>query len=323
VASNKQRATLFPVQHLDLNLLRALDVLLEEESVSKAAERMHVSSPAMSRTLSRIRASVGDEVLVRAGGSLVPTRWALGVRDRIHALVEEAVALLRHDDPTDIAGLARTFAIRANDVVAGILGPALQTAVRKKAPKTELRFVPEGDEDSADLRSGAIDLDIGTTGHLGPEMRIQRLFDDTFSGVARRGHSVLRGTMTAPRFAAQAHVSASRLGKSWGPIDDSLAREGLTRSMAMVVPSFYAALSIVAETDLVAAVPGRLAEWAETRFGVKRFTLPFALPKFTVAQVWHPRADKDPAHKWMRECVRDVMMARAVPLEKRRRRRAS
>lgn len=291
---------------VDLNLLVALDALLAEGSVAGAARRMNLSAPAMSRTLARIRHAIGDPVLVRAGRRLVPTPRAIELHGRVRAVVEDAQALLRPEGAADPSTLERIFTIRASDYAAGVFAAGLAAAAARQAPGVTLRFTDQGKEDVNDLREGRIDLDIGVLGgETGPEIRVQTLLQDRFVGVVREGHPLLRGAMTAERFAAATHISASRRGRSRGPIDDALERQGLSRRVALVMPSFYAALFTAASSDIVAALPlAVVGRAAALGLAVRSFELPVTVPTVTVVQSWHPRFDKDAGHRWLRQLVK-------------------
>jgi DNA-binding transcriptional LysR family regulator len=294
-----------------MNLLIALDALLSEGSVSGAARRLHVTTPAMSRTLGRIRHAFGDAILVRAGRGLVPTPHALALRDRVHALVEEARALASAADSQPLALTRRLFTVRAADGVAGAFAARLAARVGREAPGVTLRFAPEGEEDVDSLRDGRVDLDLGVMGPLGPEIRVQGLFRERLVGVVRRGHGLTRGRVTAARFARERHVVVSRRGVARGPIDTELARRGLVRAVALVVAGFGDALLAAAGSELVACVPSRLVEAAPETLAVARFRIPLTLPELPVAQAWHPRLDADPAHSLLRACVREISRARS------------
>ena len=299
------------VESFDFNLLVALDALLREQSVTGAARRLHLSPPAMSRTLSRIRAVLGDPILVRAGQRLVPTPLAVDLQPRVRAAVEEARALLRREAGFMPAALRRTFVIRTNDVLAGGFAAAILALARREAPMVRLCFVPEGEEDVVALRDGQIDLDIGVVGETGPEVRVQHLFRDRMVGAVRVGHPLTRGPITARRFAAGRHISVSRRGRLRGPIDQALGARGLQREVELAVPSFYSALFVAAASDLIATVPARLAASAAASCGVQAFRLPVETPAFEVVQTWHPRHDADPSHRWLRGLVRQACGGRA------------
>lgn len=293
---------------IDLNLLTALDALLSEGSVLGAARRMNLSAPAMSRTLARVRQAFGDEILVRAGRRMVPTPRALELRARVRGLVEDARAVMRPASLSDPSLLVRSFTIRASDYVAGVFGAPLQAIAAREAPQITLRFADQGKEDLAALREGRIDLDIGVLGDIGPEIRVQTLLRDRFVAVVRIGHPLLKGRMTARRFAAAAHVSASRRGRNRGPIDDALAAQGLSRKVKFVVPGFHAAMLTAAASDIVAAVPLAVAATA-IRLGLKvRYVeLPIATPNIVITQAWHPRFDADAGHRWLRRTVQKAL----------------
>jgi DNA-binding transcriptional LysR family regulator len=289
---------------IDLNLLVALDALLGEGSVQGAARRMNLSAPAMSRTLGRIRRAFGDEILVRAGRRMVPTPRALELHGRVRSLIDDARLLMRPEGAADPATFAREFTLRTSDYVAGVFGASLQAIVAREAPQVTLRFADQGKEDVAALREGRIDLDIGVIGSVGPEIRVQTLVRDRFVAVVRRGHPLLKGRITARRFAAATHVSVSRRGFNHGPIDDALAAQGLSRQVRFVVPGFHAAMLTAAGSDIVAAIPLAIAE-AAARLGLRisHFDLPVATPEVAIAQAWHPRFDKDAGHRWLRQAV--------------------
>jgi DNA-binding transcriptional LysR family regulator len=295
---------------IDLNLLIALDALLGEGSVLGAARRMNLSAPAMSRTLGRIRRAFGDEILVRAGRRMVPTPRALELHGRVRNLIADARLVMRPEGAADPATFVRGFTVRASDYVAGVFGASLQAIAAREAPQVTLRFADQGKEDVAALREGRIDLDIGVLGDIGPEIRMQTLVRDRFVAVVRRGHPLLKGRMTARRFAAATHVSASRRGLSHGPIDDALAAQGLSRQVRFVVPGFHAAMLTAAASDIVAAVPLAVAASA-VRLGlrIRYLDLPVATPAVAIAHAWHPRFDKDAGHRWLRQTVRKALMA--------------
>jgi DNA-binding transcriptional LysR family regulator len=289
----------------DLNLLLALDVLLEEGSVTAAARRMGLSSSAMSRTLARLRETTGDPLLVRAGRALVPTPRALELRDRVGQLVQDAEAVLRPAEEIRLAELERTFALRTSEGFVETFGPGLIARVSAEAPRVRLRFVQKLDKDSGPLREGAVDLETGVVGKvMGPEVRAQALFKDRFIGVVRAGHPLSQGRITASRYAGGRHVGVSRRGRNKGPIEEAMASLGLDREIVVVVGGFSTALALARSCDLVASVPER--HTASLRVGMHSFSLPFSAPEITVSLLWHPRLDADPAHRWLRRCVRDA-----------------
>lgn len=293
---------------VDLNLLPALDALLTEASVARAAARLHLSESAMSRTLTRLREATGDPLLVRAGRAMVLTPHAAALRDRVREVTHEAGAVLRPSGGGwDVGALQRTFTLRTNDGFVEAFGPPLVARAASEAPGVCLRFAPKPDKDVAPLREGLIDLDVGVLGRAGPEVRVQALYRDRFVGAVRTGHPLLHGGPVTPeRYAACHHVVTSRRGRTGGPVDEALAAVGLARHVAVIVPGFRAGLLMAAASDLVALVPSSFFSPTQAHAGLDSFPLPVAVDPITVSQMWHPRLDADPAHAWLRRLVREV-----------------
>ena len=289
----------------DLNLLITLNVLLAEGSVARAARRLRLSPSAMSRALSRLRAATGDPLLVRAGRGLVPTPRALQLRECVGQVVTDAEAILRPAEKLDIRRVSRTFTLRTSEGFVENFGAALIARAAKDAPGVRLRFVQKPDKDSAPLRDGAVDLETGVVeSTTGPELRTQALFRDHLIGVVRKGHPLTKGKVTPPRYAAGGHIVVSRDGVERGPIDDALAPLGLERKVGAIVGGFATALALARTSNLIASVPER--HTGKLRAGMHSFPLPLSTPEFVVSLLWHPRLDADQAHKWLRDCVREV-----------------
>ncbi len=293
----------------DLNLLIPLDALLREGGVAGAARRLGLSPSAMSRALARLREATGDPLLVRAGRGLVPTPRALELRDQIGPLLEAATASLRPQQALNLASLERVFTFRAGEMFVESFGPALFARVAAEAPKARLRFLPKPNQDSAPLRDAEVDLETGVLGpDIGPEIRALTLYRDRFIGVMRAGHPLNDGDITPEVYAAAEHVATARAGVARGPVDAALSELGLERRIAVAVPNFPAALALARGADLIATVPERGVDGV--RDGLTTFQLPFPPPEVAVALLWHPRLDADPAHRWLRACVRQVCAAR-------------
>ena len=288
----------------DLNLLFTLDVLLAEGSVARAARRLRLSPSAMSRALARLRAATGDPLLVRAGRGLVPTPRAVELRAQVGQVVENAESLLRPAETLHLPSLVRTFTLRTSEGFVENFGPGLIARASQEAPGVRLCFVPKPDKDSAPLREGAVDLETGVVeASTGPELRVQALFQDRLIGVVRSGHPLAQGRITIARYESGSHISVSRHGPAPGPIDDTLHALGLNRPIGVTVGGFATALSLARVSDLIATVPER--HTGLLRAGMHSFALPLPAPRFQVSMLWHPRLDADPAHRWLRGCVRD------------------
>ena len=289
----------------DLNLLITLDALLDEGSVARAAQRLHLSPSAMSRALARLRLTTGDPLLVRAGRSLVPTPRAIELREQVRQLVQDAHAVLRPVSPLDLSQLVRTFTLRARDGFVETFGPALIRRLRSEAPGVRLYFMHKRDKSSAPLRDGSVDLDTGVVGdNASPELRTRLLFEDHFIGVVRSGHPLSQGPITARAYATGQHIQVSRRGLAKGVLDERFQAQGLERTIVTLVSDFSAALALAQASDLIATVPESHTRHLHT--GLHRFALPLPVPTLNVSMIWHPRMDADPAHRWLRGCVREV-----------------
>jgi DNA-binding transcriptional LysR family regulator len=300
-----------PMTRPDLNLLVTLDVLLEEGSVARAAQRLRLSPSAMSRALARVREATGDPVLVRAGRGLVPTPRAAELRSRVGQLVRESEAVLRPTGKLDVQQLARTFTLRTSEGFVENFGPALMARIGDEAPGVQLRFVQKPNKDSAPLREGAVDLETGVVeSTTSPELRVQALFRDRYIGVVRKGHTLSKNKITAARYAAGRHIGVSR-DPDRDPIDSALAPFELKRKIVVsLVAGFATALALARNSDLIATVPER--HTGNLRSGMYSFMLPVSTPEFTVSMLWHPRLDADPAQRWLRGVVREICATMAA-----------
>lgn len=286
------------MQSADANLLLALDALLRDGSVTAAARRMHVTPPAMSHTLARLREAVGDPLFVRSGNRLVPTPRAQAMRERVARVAGEIGDLLRPEQPLDVATLERTFVVRASDASIVVLGHALELLVRSEAPRVALHFVgsplPERIE---------IDLDIGVQFRLTPDLRVQRLYQDEMIPVARRDHPLANRRTSPEALAALEYVAVASQQAKLEEYRKPPRRRG-QRAPRRVVPSFLAAASLVRESDAYTVLPARLAAAVLDAFGLCRLWVSAAPVKVTIAQAWSPRFDNDAGHTWFRGCVR-------------------
>jgi DNA-binding transcriptional LysR family regulator len=296
------------VVHVDLNLLIALDALLEENSVAAAADRLHLSPPAMSRTLSRIRRATGDDILVRSGRSMIPTPRALELREETRELVRRGIAVLTPPRTLDLDALDRVFTVRSHDALACALAAPLTAAVAA-APGVQVRLLAEPSADVADLARGRTDVEIGAAGAARPEIAAETIGADQMVVIVRAGHPLAEGELTPEQLASADHVTVSRRGRLHGVIDDALTERGLSRRVVAALPTSSAALDLVACSDLVTTVAEQVCRPVWTRLGLVARPFPFPVPPVPVIVTWHHRNDSDPAHTWLRAQVRHALRA--------------
>lgn len=284
-----------------LNLLVSLDALLQEGSVTGAARRVGLSTPAMSHALARIRERLGDPILVRSGRGMLLTPRALALKPQVNRLVTEARRTLEPERTFLPSELSRTFVIHATDYVLTILGGAFDRILRDEAPRVSVRFVPNTPDDSIMLRDHGSDLAVGIYGELPQEMKTRQLMTDRFVCVVRKGHPATSKRFTLERFVSLPHVQVAPRGKPGGYIDDVLRERGLSRNVARAVPYFLTALQLTAETDYVLTISERIARRFEASLGLTVLEAPVALRPYALSLVWHPRLDADPGQRFVRE----------------------
>ncbi|RJO72949.1 LysR family transcriptional regulator [Nocardia panacis] len=295
---------------LDMNLLVALDALLETNSVTLAAQRLRTSPPAMSRTLAKLRRVLGDPLLVRAGRHLAPTPRALELRYEVRALVEHGRSLLTPRASVDPRALKRTFGIQADDMVLTELAGPLLAAVDAQAPGVTVRFLPDGRDGAAALRAGRVDLEVGVLDHTDPEIVAQRVVGDRIIGIAAADHPFASGRVTVAAYASAPHLAISRVGRAHGPIDERLALHGRTRRVVATVPTLSAALFAVRSGHLVCPAPAALTAALRPAMRLCAFEIPLPLPEIAIGTAWHARNTADTGHRWFRELVRDILTSR-------------
>jgi DNA-binding transcriptional LysR family regulator len=288
------------LRRLDLNLLLTLDVLLEERNVTRAAVRLHLSQPAVSVQLGRLRDLLGDPLLLPGPRGMRPTARADAVRTPLRQALEALQQALAPADPFDPAGATHTWQVAASDYGAStIVLPAL-AGLRAAAPGTRLAVLGVAPGAIArQAEQGAIDLAFHIANEAPEGMRRRVLFSERYLLAGRADHPRLRTPPTLAQFRALEHVIMSPEGGGFqGGTDSALARLDLTRRVVLSVQSFLLLTSVLARTDLVALLPSRLLADAP---GLRAVEPPLEVPGFEMLMLWPERVHRDPAHKWLRD----------------------
>ena len=296
-------------EDLDLNLLRVFDALMDTGSVAEAAVRLHLSAPATSRALGRLRRAMNDPILVRAGQGLVPTPFAQRSASRVKALLDAAAELRADTADGDPRSWQRAFAIRLNDALVPILVPRLLRRVPADAPGVQLRFLAQNSKEPDLLRDGTIDLDVGVMGPPPVDIHTAKLFTARFVAVVAADSDLGRSAqLTIDDLCAHPHISASRRGLAAGPLDDALEQIGRSRHVAAVVPSYAAGALAALEGDAICLIPHvTAAHLIERGVPLRCHEVPLALPTTDVELRWHRRVDEDPASQWLRDHLKRVV----------------
>ena len=296
----------------DLQLLAALDVLVSEGHVSRAAEHLGLSQPAMSGMLARLRKTFDDPLLLRTAHGMVPTPRALEIANRSRALIEQAHALMAASRPFEPVKAERTFRIIATDYVLMVVLPAIQALLEAQAPGIGIDARPPNPKRVLELLgSGQIDLGIGYLPKPPKGLRTRLLFRETSVCIARRGHPTVRGKLTLAQYQAADHlrISPSGAGHYARMVEAALIDLRIRRSGELAVPNFLVAPAIVAKSNLLATVPQRVARSIAASLPLQVLEPPVPLPVLEVSLYWHERAHKDPLHRWMRNLVIEATRA--------------
>ncbi len=296
------------IKNVDLNLLKALDALLETESVSKAADLANLSQPAMSRALSRLQHVIKDPLLVRSGRGMVLTPRGEALRTP----VRDGLARVSHifkPQAFDPSKAQDRFRIMAPDYLAQIIMPVVLGQVFNLAPGIQIDMENLSASGISELREGKISLGFGVVND-GPNLdnlAAQALLEDRQVCLMRKGHPLLENGVSLEGYAAASHALLSIIGKGGGRIDDVLKELGLTRTIALRITHFVTIGAVIAPTDLIITVPELLARQVMTD-ELQLTPLPKELqtPPFTVSQIWHERFTEDAAHQWLRRLIKSA-----------------
>jgi DNA-binding transcriptional LysR family regulator len=286
---------------LDLNLLVALEALLAERNVTKAARRLNLSQPALSAQLNRLRDIFGDPLLLPAQRGMIATARALELHEPLHRALEQVRGVVKEQTPFDPATADMTFSIAASDYVQYAVLMPLTLTLQRDAPKVRLAWrAIDGRTIAGQMETGEVDLGFITPETAPGALRSRKLFDETYVCIVRRNHPLIGSKLDLATFAALDHLIVSPRGGGFTSATDavlqSLSRE---RRVGLSIASFLMAPEIVARSDMVALVPRRLVQDRADRLLI--LEPPLAVPGFTISLVWHDRTTAHPAQRWLRE----------------------
>lgn len=284
---------------LDLNQLRVLDVLLEEQRVASAARRLGVSPSAVSHTLAKLRKRTGDPLFVRTRRGMEPTPLARSLAGPLRTTFAALEGMLADLDTFDPATAQRTFALSTSDYGQLALLPGLLARLKQQAPGVAIVVRPVPERMLDELERGVLDLAVGSYPDAPSSLRSQVLFRDGFSCLVPAGS----GPWDLQRWLAAPHVLVSPRGLPGSYVDRQLAAQGLRRHVALTVPNFLVTPHVVAEAEHVCTLPSRLAAQLTADPRVAAVPPPIELPQFPIHQVWHERVHRHPAHRWLRTQV--------------------
>ena len=289
---------------IDLNQLVLLQQLMVERRVSKVAENLGLTQPAISNTLAKMRRTFGDDLFVRTPAGMVPTPFA----EQLAEPVAQALALihggLNRQARFDPASVQRSVTIGMTDIGEIVFLPKLVERLGREAPGVVLSTVRNAAVNLRDdMTTGKVDLAIGLLPLLKGGFFQRRLFKQRYVCLFRRGHRIDKKKLTLADFSAAEHLVVVSAGTGHGKVDERLQRAGIDRVVRLTVPHFVGVGHILQGTDMVATVPERLAERLSAPFGLTYLPHPVKLPEVAINLFWHAKVHRSPAHQWLRDVV--------------------
>lgn len=289
-------------RRIDLNLYRVFDTVYQEGSLTRAGEVLHLTQPAVSNALARLRATYEDPLFVRTAAGMVPTPAAEAIAADIRGALQLLDGSLRPGDAFDPRRAKRRFRLSAGDQTAAMLAPAL-VRLTADMPGIEIEILPlRRDAAVHELASGQIDFAFDAIPLSDPQLLSMKVLEDEMVCAVREGHPTVGRRLNLPQYLALSHVHASSRRQGPGLIDLALKKLGKQRRIALRVPYHLSLPHIVASTDLAASIPRSLA----LAHALRAVPLPFSTPAAEVHAWWHKSANLDPGSQWFREVLGQV-----------------
>lgn len=293
------------IHRIDLNLLVVLETIYTEGGLTRAAERLNVTQPAISYALARLRELLGDPLFVREGHSMVPTPFTRNMIEPLRRALRSVESTLNDMKRFEPSVAERRFTLGCRDVLESSVLPRLLKRITRAAPKVELATVHFSRRDTkTDLFSGRLDLVTDVVLPVSRHIRHTCLGDDQLVVVARDGHPAIKaGRLSLESYLEYGHVMVSSRPKGPGVEDFELGRHGVQRRVALRCQHYFAAVRVVSETDLLLTVPERMAKVVLQHSDMQIVPFPLDLPRYEIYLMWHANMDNDPANRWLREQV--------------------
>ena len=292
---------------LDLNLLVALDALLDEKKTTAAAQRLSVSQSAISGMLARLRIYFEDDLLVQVGRQMELTPLGRDLADPVRQLLLQIQATVSIRPALAIASERRHFRITVSDYAIPILMAPLLRRVQALAPLITLELRPQIENTGHTLRRGETEMSIVPEDYLDAGHPHALLFEDSYSCVVWEGNTEVGDTLDLATFSRCGHV-APHLGRPGAPTvaERHLEDSKIARHIAMITYDFASLAPMVVGTNLIATMQTRLAQDSATRLPVRVLAVPVVMPTLRLCMQWHQYQTTDPAHRWLREQLVEV-----------------
>lgn len=305
------------LDRIDLNLLVYLDVLLREKNVTRAAEQLGITQPAMSNGLRRLRELLNDPLLIRSSSGMTPTERALELQPKVRDVLAELTRILEPQQEFRPFSSQRVFRVMASDYAEATLIPAMVKAMRSEAPGVILDFLTPSDVTIQDMEQGKVDLAINRFNEIPQSFHQVTVWRDSFSCLLHRdnpiaNHLNLKNYLDAPHI----WVSKTGMGLGFGMnpdksgglgwIDQALERIGQRRQITIFTRHYQMPALLTLNKDLVATLPTRVARLQAENAALVIKEPPFYIPEFELKMAWSPLLHANPAHRWLRQLIQFV-----------------
>ena len=295
------------LRNIDLNLLVVLDALLTEKHVTRTGLRLHLSQPAISHSLNKLRILLDDPLLIRQGNEVVLSALAQNLQAPLKDILGQIETLLGQSIDFVPADSQRTFRVAMSDYGAAIVLPKLLVQLRTQAPGTSLVVIQDSRLGMLEqIEQGKIDLAVGVFAALSADVSSDVLFEETFTCLLNRRSLPDNGVLDLDSYLARPHLLVSMDGNTQGEVDNVLRAQGLQRRVVVNVPHWGTAPGMIADTDLILTVATRTLDTLSFGDTLVALPPPMTVAPFNYVQVWHQRFSEDPAHRWLRDLVRQV-----------------
>lgn len=300
------------LHRVDLNLYLVFETVFEEGNLSRAANRLFLTQPAVSHALKRLREHYQDALFVRRGHRMEPTPLAQRIRPQIQAALQGLQETLQPAAGFDPGASRKRFVLGMRDNVESIMTPRIMAMLQHQAPQTQLVSVrvPRR-EMEAQLSAGRLDLGFDVLLPVGPRVRHQPLMSDHFRVVSRVGHPLIEKRLSLKKYLAAKHIVVSSRQSGSSLEDFELSRLGLRREVAMRCQHVYVAMRTVACTDLLLTVPASVARSQMLGDDLKSWKMPVDLPPLAIHMYWHEDMDNESSNRWLRQLVKDEALRQA------------
>jgi DNA-binding transcriptional LysR family regulator len=291
---------------LDLNLLLVFDAVYRERSISKAAVYLHLSQPAVSNALARLRQRLEDPLFERHAQGMLPTPRAKMIAGPISHALDTLEQGLRLDDSFDFSHSEREFVVAAEDYGETIILPRFIDWLAEAAPNVRISIRPEQSSLlQSELREGSVDLALDYFTVPDQDFESDCVLTETLVSLARKEHPAIKEELKLDTYLKLRHIAVTPRPRNMPMIDLALAKRGLERTISVNVPHFLSMPVMVQNSDMICTLPGRMANLYADHFHLKAHAVPLRIPKFPVYLIWHKALNGDSGHHWLRKHLID------------------